>query len=181
VFGLNTHLQRSGIFPLLQVGIRWLTMLAKIFLIAVSVLFVAGQDEFDYEGDMAVFDADEVAAALSELSDDELTALQQELDVDAQNLALQEEDMAALTDEQVNELAALAVEDEAALFAAMSSDQQTATTTSTASSSTPVWAIGLIVLGVLVGFALVIVQVQLVALFRKRLPSAPHGGMMEVA
>jgi hypothetical protein len=161
----------AGVFPRLGNGLGR----AQGILGGINGILGAFRAEGE-EGEAALFDEEEVAAALADLNDDELTALEQELALEEENLALlvEEEAAAALAEE---EGLALALEDEAALELAMAVDpsvqqQPTASSTTSSSASTPTWAIGLVVLGVLVAIALSIVQIQLIMLFRKRLPNA---------
>jgi hypothetical protein len=89
--------------------------------------------------------------------------------------ALVDELSAAIAEEQASlDEVAFAMEDEAALAVAMdpTASATTPTATTTASASTPSWAVALIVIGSLVAIALIVVQIQLVMLFRKRLPAA---------
>jgi len=62
--------------------------------------------------------------------------------------------------------------EDAALAADPGTQQFPTTSTTTAPVSTPAWAVALIVVGSLVGLALIVVQVQLVLIFRKKAAAA---------
>jgi len=130
--------------------------------------------EGDDVQDGALFD-EETVAALAELPEDQLAAIEDEVEAQQENLQLLGEAVAALSDDELEALVT-AVEDEEALVAAMDptnpQSSMSSPSRSSASSSTPTWAVGLIVLGVLVTIALIVVQIQIVMLFRKRLPSS---------
>jgi len=118
----------------------------------------------------ALADSDELASLAA--AEDELFALAAEEEILAEEGATafaSEDERAAFLDAQFqieNELAAAAsMEDGVALAAADTNTQLVST-----AASTPSWAVALIVVGTLVGIALIVVQVTLVMLFRKRLP-----------
>jgi len=148
-----------------------------------AALAEMSEDELaTFEEELTFAMAEEEVSAAEFAAEDELTALataEEELAaLAAEEELLAEEgatafatddERAAFLDAQFqieNELAAQAIGDEGS-FAAADSNNQLATS----APSTPTWAVALIVVGSLVGIALIVVQVTLVMLFRKRLPS----------